>query len=70
MFLTPDELRDLTGCVKPASQERRLREMGLTVHRNAANRVMLAREALVRWQLGERGDKRPAKEPQVRLRAA
>lgn len=68
MFLTPDELRDLTGLEQPAAQERLLRSWGLSVFRNRANRVMLAKEALTRWQLGERMTKE--KEPQLRLKKA
>lgn len=67
MFLTEQEVADLTGATQPAAQERILWGWGLTVHRSRANRVMVSREALVRWQLGERpeGSKR---EPRLRLR--
>ncbi|MDO9227132.1 MAG: DUF4224 domain-containing protein [Pseudomonadota bacterium] len=68
MFLTPEELSSLTGLDQPAAQERLLREWGLTVFRNRANRVMLDREALTRWQLGVRMQQ--DKEPKVRLRKA
>lgn len=65
MFLTPDELHDLTGLVNPAAQERLLRSWGISVFRNRANRVMLSREALTRWQLGERISTKS--EPKLRL---
>ena len=68
MFLTPEELHDLTGLVKPAAQERLLRSWGISVFRNRANRVMLSREALTRWQLGEKIAS--TSEPQLRLRNA
>jgi len=68
-FLTPAEVALLTGLEQPAAQERLLRAWGLTVFRNRANRIMLSREALVRWQLGERPEK-ARKQPQVKLRKA
>lgn len=66
LFLEPDEIKDLTGLEQPAAQERVLRAWGLTVFRNRANRIMLSREALVRWQLGERPE-RADRAPQVKL---
>jgi len=69
MFLTQAEIAELTGLTQPAAQERALQEMGLTAWRNPANRVILAREALVRWQLGERTSQRAVKEPQVKIRS-
>lgn len=68
MFLTDSELRELTGAIQPATQERILREWGLTVFRSRTNRVMVSREAVVRWQLGERTDK-VKREPVLRMRA-
>jgi hypothetical protein len=66
MFLTQEEIREATGLEQPSAQERLLRSWGLTVFRNRANKVMLAREAYVRWQLGERPE-RIQKTPQVKL---
>lgn len=66
VFLSPEELADLTSLEQPAAQERLLRSWGLTVFRNRANRVMLSREALVRWQLGERPE-RTQQAPRVKL---
>lgn len=68
MFLDPDEIATLTGSSQPAAQERILREWGLNVTRNRLNRVMLSREAYVRWQLGERATVK--REPVLRLQSA
>lgn len=68
MFLTESELADLTGATQPAAQERILREWGLTVYRSRANKVMVSREAVIRWQLGERSV-RAGREPVVRMGA-
>lgn len=64
-FLTEEELIDFTGAAQPATQERVLQEMGLNVKRNRLNRVKLAREALIRFQLGEKV--KMEKEPELRL---
>jgi hypothetical protein len=69
MFLDPQEIRDLTGLEQPAAQERLLRSWGLTVFRNRANRVMLAREALTQFQIGVRLTKE-SPEPRLRLKKA
>lgn len=66
MFCTAAEIEHLTGSPQPAAQERILREWGLTVTRNRLNRVILTRDALVRWQLGERPEK-AKKEPVLRI---
>jgi hypothetical protein len=66
LFLTQDELLELTGLEQPAAQERLLRSWGLTVLRNRANRVVLTRDALTQWQLGVRMHQE--KEPKLRLR--
>lgn len=65
MFLTDAELAELTGLRQPAAQARTLREWGLTVYLSKANRVMVSREALVRWQLGERSQ--VAREPVLKM---
>ena len=63
-IFSEDELRQITGHDQPAAQERLLVSMGLRVFRNAANRVILSREAFVRWQLGENlSTKRPKLKP-------
>lgn len=69
MFLSDAEVSDLTGATQPAAQERILREWGLTVYRSRANKVMVSREAVVRWQLGERPEK-ARREPVLRLGTA
>ncbi len=65
MFLTDEELAALTGSPQPATQERVLREWGLNVTRNRANKVMLTREALTRHQLGQKTETKA--EPKLRL---
>lgn len=69
MFLSAQEVADLTGATQPATQERILREWGLTVYRSRANKVVVSREAVVRWQLGEKPDK-ARREPVLRLGVA
>lgn len=66
-FLTDEELRELTGLEQPAAQERLLRSWGLSVYRNRANKVKLSREALARWQLGERASSGKPAEPRLRF---
>ena len=51
-FLTPDELRELTGYSAGMSQEKWLKGHGLNVARNRAGRVILARAAVIQWHLG------------------
>ena len=51
-FLTPDELRDLTGYARPSAQETWLRARGFNVAKNGAGRVMLTWDAVIQWQLG------------------
>lgn len=69
MFLSAQEVADLTGATQPATQERILREWGLTVYRSRANKVVVSREAVVRWQLGKKPDK-ARREPVLRLGVA
>lgn len=65
-ILEASEIEAITGLDQPAAQERLLRKLGLAVFRNKANKVILTREALVRWQLGERPE-RKAKSPRVKM---
>lgn len=62
-FFSEDELVEITGLTNPAAQERLLRSWGLNVYRNRANKVKLAKEAFIRWQLGEKVRNEP--EPQL-----
>lgn len=64
-FFSEDELVEITGLTNPAAQERLLRSWGLNVYRNRANKVKLAKEAFIRWQLGEKIKKES--EPQLRF---
>lgn len=68
-FLTDAEVERLTGSAQPATQARVLADMGLVVRPNRANRVIVAREAIVRLQLGERPEGRK-REPRLRLRTS
>lgn len=52
-LLTSAEIQAITGSPQPAKQERFLSGLGLRVCRNSRNEVVLAREAFIRWQLGE-----------------
>ena len=63
-ILSEEEIRRITGSNQPAAQERAFAEMGIRAHRNRLNQVIVAREALIRWQLGERTQKR---EPVLRV---
>lgn len=54
MFLTAEELAEATGCTQPAAQEKWFQDHGLNVYRNRLNQVKVARDAFVRWQLGEK----------------
>lgn len=56
-FLTPEELRDLTGYARPSAQEAWLRARGFNVAKNGIGRVMLTWDAVVQWQLGASGQK-------------
>lgn len=69
LFLSAAELVAYTGLDQPAAQERLLREWGFTVYRNRDNKVMLAREAVVRRQIGEQPSA-GKQEPQLVLRDA
>lgn len=60
-----DEIKAITGLDQPAAQERWLNEKGLRAFRNRDNKVVLSREAFIRWQLG---DKVKQAEPEPRLR--
>ena len=51
-FLTPDELRDLTGYTRPSAQEHWLRARGFNVAKNGVGRIMLTWDAVVQWQMG------------------
>mgnify|MGYP002335843858 CR=1 FL=1 len=64
-LLTPAEIETITGSPQPAKQERFLSGLGLRVCRNGRNEVILAREAFIRWQLGEviKADKAPRLRP-------
>ena len=69
LFLTDEEVARLTGSQQAATQERILvDEMGLRAFRNRAGRVMVTREALIRWQLGEKPATKEKREPTLRLR--
>lgn len=64
-FLTQAELIALTGAQRASLQAEVLRAMGLNVWPNRAGKIMLAREALVRCQLGS--EERVEPEPKVRM---
>lgn len=68
LFLSEQEIRELTGSTQRATQFKRLVEMGLHPLRANGGPVMLAREALIRWQLGERPERQSRREPQLRIR--
>lgn len=59
------EIKSITGLDQPAAQEQMLTAMGLRVFRNRANKVVLIREAFVRWQLGDKVQA-PQNEPKLR----
>jgi hypothetical protein len=65
-ILPQEEIQEMTGLTQPAAQEKLLRAWGLVVFRNRANKVILSREAFIRWQLGERAQ-RAEKAPRVKL---
>lgn len=68
MFLTEAELVAYTGgLTQPAAQARYLRELGFDVTPNRDNKIQLAREAVVRRQLGIKITE-AANEPVLRLR--
>lgn len=68
LFLSHAELVALTGATQPAAQERIItREIGLMAYRNRNNEVRLAREALVRLQLGEAQASKHKTDPSVRI---
>ena len=46
MFLTPDELRTLTGRARKAQQVQQLRQMGIPFWVNAAGRPVVAKAAI------------------------
>lgn len=53
-LLTSDEIEKITGSTQPATQEKRLRAAGLNPLRVNGGPVILTREALTRWNLGEK----------------
>lgn len=65
-LLTPAEIEKITGSPQPATQEKRLREAGLNPLRVNGGPVILMREALTRWNLGEKASKVKA-EPTMRI---
>ena len=46
MFLTPEELKQLTGYARPSNQARRLKKLGLRHWINARGRVVVPRSAV------------------------
>lgn len=46
LFLTPDELRELTGRSRKADQVAQLRTMGIPFHVNAAGKPVVTRVAV------------------------
>ena len=68
MFLTEAEVIKATGCIQPAAQENWFLEHGLNAYRNRNNEVIVAREAYVRWQLGEKPAK-AVREPMLKMLA-
>ena len=64
LFLTPDELRELTGRKLASAQRRWLAANGIEARRRADGKVVVAREHVLE-QLGVRGtvQARPAWEP-------
>ena len=68
LFLTAAEIVSLTGATQPAAQERIIiQDLGLYAHRNRNNEVKLAREALIRKQLGVSLQNTAAAEPELVL---
>ncbi len=65
LFFSDEEIVEITGLTNPTAQERLLRSWGLNVYRNRANKVKLAKEAFIRWQLGEKIKKES--EPQLKF---
>jgi len=65
-LLTVQEIEDITGSPQPATQFKRLRDVGLNPLRVNGGRVILSREALTRWNLGEKPSKVKA-EPTMRI---
>lgn len=51
MFLTADEVRELTGCQRPSAQERALKRMGIECRRRSDGSVVVLR-AVVEIVLG------------------
>lgn len=68
LFLTEAEIVSLTGATQPAAQERIIiQDLGLYAYRNRNNEVKLAREALIRKQLGASAQNTAAAEPELML---
>lgn len=65
-LLTPAEIQAITGSPQPATQEKRLRDAGLNPLRVNGGPVILMREALIRWNLGEKPTK-VKHEPTLRI---
>jgi hypothetical protein len=45
-WLSDDELRDLTGYVRPTAQQRWLTDNGIKCYRNGLNKIRVSRDAL------------------------
>lgn len=51
-FLSDDEIAEFTGLDQASAQARYLRGMGFNIKPNRDNKIRLAREAMVRHQIG------------------
>ena len=61
LYLTPQEMRELTGTTRHADQVDVLRASGLRPIVDRRGRPILLREALLQFQLGAKaGDRKPA----------
>lgn len=69
MFLTPDEMKELTGRIQHRSQARELNHMGI-VHKVRADGSILVLRAHVEEVLGLRAKQRKAKEVEPNWAAA
>lgn len=63
MFLTAEEVRELTGCQRPSAQERALKHMGIECRRRPDGSVVVLR-AVVELVLGG-GRIAPKVEPEI-----
>ncbi|HWH73396.1 MAG TPA: DUF4224 domain-containing protein [Methylibium sp.] len=63
-FLTPAELRDLTGCARRGDQARVLAEQGLPF-RQLGERIVVSRYHARQWLAGE--SVTPSKKPKLEL---